>query len=125
MKKINLFVVAFLLATLTFASCSSTDLLANDESVARLPASADSPAVNTFRQEFVYNIKVKSLIENDAGRTAELEAANAKMTKASKVFLKANGISLTNFDNNDKDSQEIRRIAIALFAKQTAIISNN
>ena len=47
MKKINLFVVALLLATLIFASCSSTDLIANDEITARIPASADSPAVNT------------------------------------------------------------------------------
>lgn len=126
MKELKFFVAVILFATLTFTSCSSNEEVANATPVATLPESAKSLEVIAFREAFVASIKAKSRLANSEGESAKMAKVDAEITEASKTFLEASGVSKSELQSKaSQDPSELRRIAIALLAQKTAIISNN
>lgn len=126
MKKLNFFVAVSLFATLIMTSCSSNEEITNATPVATLPESAKSPEVIAFREAFVASIKAKSKLANLEGKNAKMAQVDAEIIEASKTFLEASGVSKSELQSKaSQDPSELRRMAIALLAQKTAIISNN
>lgn len=115
-----------LFATFTLFSCSSNEEASTAKPEFRLPESAKSPEVITFRNAFVASIKAKSRSGNSQETSAEIAKSEAEMTESSKTFLEANGFFKIELQTKEApDPSEIRRMALALLAKKTAIIFNN
>ena len=126
MKKIKFYLTVSLFAALMVTSCSSNEEVTSATPEAKLPESAKAPEVVAFREAFVASIKAKSKLVNTTDESAKIAKVDADITQASITFLQACGVSKAELQSKQvQDPTEIRRMAIALLAKKTAIITNN
>jgi ribosome-binding protein aMBF1 (putative translation factor) len=128
MKKVQLFVAFSIFSAIAISttSCSSSEEVANTEQELVLPESAKTPEVNAFKDALIKSVKAKSQLSNRNVNSDESKKIEADMTDASKTFLQANGVSNEELQQKSfQDPSSIRRMAIALLAKQTALTSKN
>jgi uncharacterized protein YcfL len=120
MKKTKI-VLAFVVTILiTAVSCNSTEeIVTKSEPQTILPASAKEPSVVAFRKAMISSQK-EFVLESEKGNEKQANVKNeTTLLQASKIFLAANGVNVSN-----QDDATICETAIDLYASKTQIISN-
>lgn len=115
MKKTKI-VLAFVVTILiTAVSCNSTEeIVTKSEPQTILPASAKEPSVVAFRKAMISSQK-EFVLESEKGNVKN----ETTLLQASKTFLAANGVNVSN-----QDDATICETAIDLYASKTQIIIN-
>ena len=89
-----------------------------------MPESAKAPEVVSFKEALIINFKAKAAARNTPQSSEEKIKTETAVNEASKTFLLANGVSLSELESKT-NQEEIFKMAIALYARKTAAISNN
>ncbi len=122
MKKLKYLSFIFL-AVFCLIGCSTSEETTTTQNIV-MPESAKAPEVVAFKEALIINFKAKAAARNTPQSSEEKIKTETAVNEASKTFLLANGVSLSELESKT-NQEEIYRMAIALYARKTAAISNN
>lgn len=122
MKKLKYLSFIFL-TIFCFTSCSTSEETTTTQNIV-MPESAKAPEVVAFKEALIINFKAKAAARNTPQSSEEKIKTETAVNEASKTFLLANGVSLSELESKT-NQEEIFKMAIALYARKTAAISNN
>ena len=122
MKKLKYLSFIFL-TIFCFTSCSTSEETTTTQNIV-MPESAKAPEVVAFKEALIINFKAKAAARNTPQSSEEKIKTETAVNEASKTFLLANGVSLSELESKT-NQEEVFKMAIALYARKRAAISNN